>query len=51
MVSFIGGGNQSTRRNHLPVASPLQHNFISSTPRMSGVRTHNVSSDKHWLRR
>jgi hypothetical protein len=35
-VSFIGGGNQSTRRNHRPVASQwqtLSHNVVSSIPR------------------
>jgi hypothetical protein len=35
-VSFIGGGNQSTRQNHSPVAShsqTLSHNIVSSTPR------------------
>jgi hypothetical protein len=35
VVSFIGGGNRSNRRNYLPVASHLQtlsHNVVSSTP-------------------
>ena len=35
-VSFIGGGNQSTRRNHRPVGShwqTLSYNIVSSTPR------------------
>ena len=38
--------------NHRPVAShwqTLSHNVVSSTPRLSGTRTHNVSSDRHWL--
>ena len=38
--------------NHRPAAShwqTLSHNVVSSTPRLSGVRTHNVRGDKHWL--
>ena len=38
--------------NHRPVAShwqTLSHNFVSSTPCLSGVWTHNVSGDNHWL--
>jgi hypothetical protein len=25
----------------------LYHNFVSSTPRLNGIRTHNVSGDRH----
>jgi len=35
-------------KNHRPVASHWQtwyHNVVSSTPRLSGVRTHNISGD------
>jgi len=35
-VSFIGGGNLSTQKNHRSVAShwqTLSHNGVSSTPR------------------
>jgi hypothetical protein len=35
--------------NHRPAASHWQtwsHNGVSSTPRLSGIRTHNVSSDR-----
>ena len=34
--------------NHRPVAShgqTLSHNVVSSTPRLSGIQTHNVSGD------
>ena len=36
--------------NHRPVAShrqTLPHNVVSSTPRLSRIRTHNVSGDRH----
>ena len=35
--------------NHRPAASHWQtwlHNVVSSTPRLSGVRTHNVNDDR-----
>jgi hypothetical protein len=37
-------------KNHRPVSShsqTLSHNVVSSSPRLSGVRTHNVSGDRH----
>jgi hypothetical protein len=37
--------------NHWPVAShwqTLSHNVVSGTHRISEIRTHNVSGDKHW---
>ena len=36
--------------NHQPVESHSQtssHNVVSSTPRLVGIRTHNVSGDRH----
>jgi hypothetical protein len=38
--------------NHRPVAShwhTLSHKVVSSTPRLSEIRTHNISGDRHWL--
>jgi hypothetical protein len=38
--------------NHWPAASHLQilsHNVVSSTPRLSGIRTHNFSANRHWV--
>jgi len=40
--------------NHRPVAShghTLSHNVVSSTPRLNGIRTHNISGDRHRLDR
>jgi hypothetical protein len=39
-VSFIGGGNWSTRRN-------VSHSVVSSAPRHGRIRTHNFSGDRH----
>jgi hypothetical protein len=63
----VPGGNRSTRRkpqypeetavpggNHRPAVSDwqtLSHNFVSSTPRLSGARTHSFSGDRHRLHR
>ena len=38
------------RENHRPAASPwltLSHNAVSSTPRLNGIQTHNLSGDRH----
>jgi hypothetical protein len=51
-VSFIGGGNRSTQRKPLTCRKSqhtLSHNVVSSTSRLVGIRTHNVSVDRHWL--
>ena len=39
------------RENHCPAVCHLQtlsHNVVSSTPRLSGIQTHNVSGDRYW---
>jgi hypothetical protein len=38
------GENQRPVANH---RQNLSHSVVSSTPRMSGIRIHNVSSDRH----
>ena len=41
-----------SRENIRPVAShwkTLFHNEVSSTPNLSGIRTHNVGGDRYWL--
>jgi hypothetical protein len=38
--------------NHRPAAShwqTLSNNVVSSTPRLSEIRTRNFSGDRHWL--
>jgi hypothetical protein len=43
---------EETGENHQPVASywqTLSHNAVSSTPRLSGIRTHNNSSDSREI--
>jgi hypothetical protein len=46
VVSFIGGGNWRTQKKpqtcHKSLTT-LSHNVVLSSPRPSGVRTHNVS--------
>jgi hypothetical protein len=47
-VSFIDGGNRSTRRNNRPVASHRQtvsHIVVLSTPRLERGPTHNFNGD------
>jgi len=45
---------EETGENHRPATSHLQtlsHNVVSSTPRLSEVRTYNISGDRHRLHR
>jgi hypothetical protein len=44
--------NEVPGENHQPAAShwqTLTNNIVSSTPRLSGIWTHNISCDRHWL--
>jgi hypothetical protein len=44
-LSFVGGGNRSYPWNNRPATSHrqhLSHIVVSSTPRLSGIRTHNI---------
>ena len=41
----VTGGNQRPAASH---SQTLSHNVESSTPRLSGIRTHKVSGGRHW---
>ena len=46
--SFIGGGNLSTwRKLQTCHRSPTNFYVVSRTPRLSGIKTHNVIGDRH----
>jgi len=54
VVTFIGGENRSTWRKSPTCQkslTTLSHNVKSSTPRLSGVRSHNDKGDRHRLHR
>ena len=43
---------EETEVNHRPFANhwqTLSYNVVSSTPRPSGIRTHNISGDRYWM--
>ena len=52
-ISFICGGNRSIRRKPQTCRKSLtnfkSHNVLSSTPRLSGIGTHNFNDNMHWL--
>jgi hypothetical protein len=41
---FFAGGNYRPAASHLQT---LSYNVVSNTPRLSEIRTHNVSGDRH----
>jgi hypothetical protein len=45
MIDFTGVPGENHRL--VAVTDKLSHNVVSSTPRMSWVRAHNVSGDRH----
>ena len=44
--TVVSGENHRLVANHWQT---LLHTVVSSTPRLSGTRTHNASGDRHWL--
>ena len=43
-LKIIGGGNPRPVAGH---RQTLSHNVVTSTPRLDGIRSHNVSSDRY----
>jgi hypothetical protein len=51
-VSFVGGRNRTTIENNQfavchSLRQTLSYDVVSSTPRLSGIQTHNFSGDRH----
>jgi len=42
----VPGENHRTATSHWQT---LSYNVVLKTPRLSGIRTHIVSGDRHWL--
>jgi hypothetical protein len=42
-IRVFGENNRSATRHE----QTLSHNFVSSEPRLNGIRTHDVSGDRH----
>ena len=51
---FLVEETRVPRENHRPVANhwqTLSHNVVSNAPHRDGIRTHNISDDRHLLHR
>jgi len=55
LYSNIGGGNRSTRRKSQTGRNSLTNfyhiNVVSTAHYLSGVHTHSVNGNRHWLHR
>ena len=47
MEKYLGGSPHSTKLHNIRAPHNDQHNVVSSTPRLSWIRTSNVSGDRH----
>ena len=45
--AIISGGNRNTPKTTASYGQTLSRNVVSSTPCLSGIRTHNFSGDRH----
>ena len=51
IISWQSAIPEENHRLATSLCQSLSHNVVSSTPRMSGIPTHNVCCDSHWLHR